>query len=73
MPLAAHAVWHGATLRLEAAWGELPATEVGPAAAALVRAQGQAQVTTAEQAEELGGQVAQQLRQGGAPARFDAS
>ena len=60
MPLAAHAVWTGGVLQLQAAWGdaEVPAP--------LVRAEGQAAVADLHQAAELGLQVAAQLRAGGA-------
>ena len=64
MPLAAHAVWQGDTLQLEAAWGDAePAAGASPP---LVRAHGQQKVTSLEQAERLGAAVAQQLRDGGA-------
>ncbi len=66
MPLAAHAVWHGAHLRLAAAWG---AVEDGPTAVSvppLVRGAASAQVQSLEQAEALGQGVALQLCQGGA-------
>jgi hydroxymethylbilane synthase len=63
MPLAAFAAWHGAALQLQAAWGD-------PAGGQLVRAQGEAVVTTQEQARALGAQVAAQLRAGGARLLF---
>jgi hydroxymethylbilane synthase len=60
MPLAAHGHWLGATLRLDAAWGD-PEGRVP-----LVRAQAQAPVATLTEAEALGEAVAAQLRAGGA-------
>ncbi len=60
MPLAAHGHWQGATLRLDAAWGD-PEGRVP-----LVRAQAQAPVATLTEAEALGEAVAAQLRAGGA-------
>jgi hydroxymethylbilane synthase len=64
MPLAAHGVWRADTLQLEAAWGDAePAAGSSPA---LVRAFGQQEVTSLEQAERLGTSVAQQLRERGA-------
>ncbi|MBO9679446.1 MAG: hydroxymethylbilane synthase [Acidovorax sp.] len=64
MPLAAHGTWQGATLRLDAAWGD----PEGPARGhtALVRAQAQAPISTLAEAEALGEAVAAQLRAGGA-------
>jgi hydroxymethylbilane synthase len=62
MPLAAHARWQGAELRIEAAWGEVESQ------APLVRAQVQGEAATQAQAEKLGDQVAQALRQAGARA-----
>lgn len=60
VPLAAHAVLTGDTLRLDAAWGDpeglLP----------LVQVQQQATVQTLTQAEALGAQVAEALQAGGA-------
>ena len=68
MPLAAHAVWQGDHLQLQAAWGDAePAVGVA-GTAPLVRVMGLAPVTTLAQAEQLGEQVAQQLRDGGARA-----
>jgi hydroxymethylbilane synthase len=60
MPLAAHAVFQGATLQLQAAWGD------PDGAAALVRAEGAAAVTDLLQAEALGAQVALRLAASGA-------
>ena len=60
MPLAAHAVFQGATLCLQAAWGDPEGN------AALVRAEGAATVTDLMQAEALGTQVAVRLAAGGA-------
>jgi hydroxymethylbilane synthase len=60
MPLAAHAVFSGEYLHLEAAWGE------PEGAGKLVRAQGTASVADLAQAAQLGEQVAAQLRAGGA-------
>lgn len=56
MPLAAHAVWQGSSLWLQAAWGDVQST------ASLVRAQGLAEVVELAQAQALGEQVAQQLQ-----------
>ena len=56
MPLAAFAVWQGAQLHLRTAYGD--ADGVLP----LSRAQGDAAVSTAAQARELGAQVALQLK-----------
>ncbi len=70
MPLAAHAVWHGATLQIDAAWGEVGNLgevagfgdgRTNGATPPLVRATGSAAVTTPEQARLLGQQVARQL------------
>jgi len=66
MPLAAHAVWHSGTLRLDAAWGEADPPAPGAAWPALVRTSGQQEITALAQAERLGEQIAQQLRDGGA-------
>ena len=60
VPLAAHARWQGAELRIDAAWGEAEGH------APLVRALVQGQAATTAQAEALGQQAAQALRQGGA-------
>lgn len=60
VPLAAHAVLTGAVMRLDAAWGDPDCVKP------LVRVQLQATVTTLEQAESLGLQVAAQLQAGGA-------
>ena len=64
MPLAAFATWQGeplaSLLRLEAAWGDPDGS------LALVRVQAEAAVTSLEQAEALGRQVVELLRQGGA-------
>ncbi|MBI5279401.1 MAG: hydroxymethylbilane synthase [Burkholderiales bacterium] len=60
MPLAAHAVFSGEYLRLEAAWGE-PGT-----AAPLVRARETAAIADLGQAAALGAEVAARLRAGGA-------
>jgi hydroxymethylbilane synthase len=60
MPLAAHARWQGGELRVDAAWGEVEGQ------APLVRALVHGQAGTQAQAEALGQQVAQALRQGGA-------
>ncbi len=68
MPLAAHAVWQGGALQLDAAWGDAQtAADAGPAAP-LVRAGARDTVGTLAQAESLGQRVAQQLRDGGAHA-----
>jgi hydroxymethylbilane synthase len=60
MPLAAHGQLQGSTLQLQATWGDLQGQQ------ALVHAQAQATVTTLAQAEALGQQVADSLRQQGA-------
>lgn len=60
MPLAAHGQLQGSTLQLHATWGDLEGQQ------ALVHAQAQATVTTLAQAEALGQQVADRLRQQGA-------
>jgi hydroxymethylbilane synthase len=60
MPLAAHALWHGTHLMLDAAWGD-PVN-----AAPLVLAQASGVVATEADAEALGLQAAAQLRAGGA-------
>jgi hydroxymethylbilane synthase len=60
MPLAAHALWHGTQLTLDAAWGD-PVN-----ASPLVRAQASGAVATEADAEALGLQAAAQLRAGGA-------
>lgn len=66
MPLAAHAVWHGQQLQLDAAWGQVDEESGGAPPAPLVRARAAAEVTSLEQAAVLGEQVAQRLRDGGA-------
>ena len=60
VPLAAHAVLDGDNMRLEAAWGDPEGVQ------ALVRVTQTATVTTLEQAEALGTEVAQRLQAGGA-------
>jgi hydroxymethylbilane synthase len=60
MPLAAHADWQGGLLRLRAAWGD---PEGAPG---LVRAQAQGQANSLTQAEDMGLQVARQLKEQGA-------
>jgi hydroxymethylbilane synthase len=67
MPLAAFVrAPQSAQMRLEAAWGEPGVDGQGVAGAPLVRADHAAAVTTFEQAEALGEQVAASLRAGGA-------
>ena len=61
MPLAAHAVMHGSVLDLHAAWGNPDQLH-----APLIRAHSQGDVSTLEEAEELGMSAAQQLRAQGA-------
>jgi hydroxymethylbilane synthase len=61
VPLAAHAVWHGGSLRLDAALGH--ATQP---AAPLLRAQAQATPADADAATRLGEQAAERLRELGA-------
>ena len=60
MPLAAHGIWHGDELHLQAAWGDLDGQ------LALVQIDDHAVVTTHAQAEALGESVAAQLRAAGA-------
>lgn len=60
VPLAAHAVLDGDTMRLDAAWGDPTGLQ------ALVAVQHSATVTTLAQAEALGAQVAARLQAGGA-------
>ena len=60
MPLAAHAVVEGEVLRLSAAWGDPEGNTM------LVRASGQTSTLDLACAEQLGLQVAGQLRSGGA-------
>ncbi len=66
MPLAAHAVWHGTSLHLAAAWGAVADDPAAVAAAPLVRGAATAEVSSLGQAEALGQAVAQQLCRGGA-------
>ena len=61
MPLAAHAVLHNQHLTLDAAWGN-PEDLYAP----LIKAHAASDVSTLDQAEQLGLQVAQQLRALGA-------
>lgn len=68
MPLAAHAVWLGDTLQLDAAWGD-PAEESAPAQApGLVRVRHSARVDASAQARALGREAALELRAAGARA-----
>ena len=60
MPLAAHGVWQGEELHLQAAWGDLDGQ------LALVQVDDHATVTTLAEAEALGIAVAAQLRASGA-------
>ena len=60
VPLAAHAVLDGSTMRLNAAWGDPDGVH------ALVQVEQTAQVTTLAQAEALGAEVALRLQAGGA-------
>lgn len=60
MPLAAHAVWQGEQLQIDAAWGD------PDGAAMLVKASTRGRPATHAEAEALGTQVAAQLRAGGA-------
>ena len=62
MPLAAHGQWQGGHLQLAAVWGDL---EGGTP---LVRAQGEATISTLEQADALGLRVAAALQAAGARA-----
>ena len=65
MPLAAHAVWQGGQLHIEAAWGALDASGTG-LATALVRSAASGAVQSLEQAAELGRHVALRLCAAGA-------
>ena len=60
MPLAAHGVWHGDELHLQAAGGDLDGQ------LALVQVDDHAKVATLAEAEALGEAVAAQLRASGA-------
>ncbi|MNY72721.1 hypothetical protein D3C86_2113420 [compost metagenome] len=60
MPLAAHGIWRGDELHLQAAWGDLDGQ------LALVQVDDHATVTTLAEAEALGEAVAAQLRASGA-------
>lgn len=60
MPLAAHAVWQGDQLRIDAAWGDPD----GPAE--LVKAHAEQRLSSHADAEALGTAVAAELRAGGA-------
>ena len=62
MPLAAHGQWQGSSLQLAAAWGDLEGSTP------LVRAQGEAAISTLEQADALGLRVAAALQAAGARA-----
>ena len=66
MPLAAHAVWQGDTLLIEAAWGEAEDAPGSGIAPPLVRASSSATVSRLAQACLLGREVAQQLCERGA-------
>ena len=65
MPLAAHAVWEGAQLRLHAAWGE-PEEEKSSASSDLVTANLSHTASDIEAATAMGEQVAVKLLAGGA-------
>jgi hydroxymethylbilane synthase len=65
MPLAAHAVWDGALLRLNAAWGE-PEEETSPNSNDLVIANTSLAANNIETATAMGEQVAAKLLVGGA-------
>ena len=60
MPLAAHATWHGQTLQLRAAWGDLERP------GRLVRSQVQGEVNDLQAAERLGLNAAAELKRQGA-------
>ena len=66
MPLAAHAVWRGNTLHVDAAWGEVEQGSTAAAVAPLVRAAGSAVVADLDQARRIGQHVARQLCAAGA-------
>ena len=66
MPLAAHAIWHGSQLQLEAAWGQAEWDAGQPHPRALVRALLSRPVVDAAGAEELGRRVAADLVAAGA-------
>ena len=61
MPLAAHAVFHGPVLDLQAAWGN-PDDLTAP----LIRAHSQGEVSSLAEAEDIGLSAAKQLRAQGA-------
>jgi hydroxymethylbilane synthase len=65
MPLAAHAVWDGAQLRLNAAWGE-PEEETSPNSNDLIIANTSLAANNIETATAMGEQVAAKLLAGGA-------
>jgi hydroxymethylbilane synthase len=65
MPLAAHAVWDGAQLRLNAAWGE-PEDETSPNSNDLIIANTSLAANNIETATAMGEQVAAKLLAGGA-------
>ena len=61
VPLAAHGTWHGNTLRLEAAWGDVSGKQ------ALIRVSGEAaDISTLAAADALGVSVAEKLKAAGA-------
>ena len=66
MPLAAHAVWQGAQLQLQAAWGESDEMAASAAATGLVTASLNLAVTGLDAAAAMGEQVAVQLQAAGA-------
>jgi hydroxymethylbilane synthase len=67
MPLAAHATWHGQTLRLDAALGD-----AGTPTRPLLRARVQAEPTDAQAANALGAQAVASLHAQGAAAYLSA-
>ena len=66
MPLAAHAVWRGDALHIEAAWGVVDESPEGRPSRPLVRATDMGAVTSLEQARALGRGVALRLVAAGA-------
>ena len=68
MPLAAHAVWVGKSLQLDAALGD-----AAQPTRVLLRARGSAEVTTEAQADALGAQAVQALQAAGAAGYLPAA
>jgi hydroxymethylbilane synthase len=66
MPLAAHAVWRGDTLQMEAAWGVVNDAPAAQAARPLLRVSGAGAPVDLLQAQTLGRSLALQLCAAGA-------